>query len=69
MATEGVSSTRSSGVSVSQTSGNGKRSSAGVGGAKAKSSATSSAPRQVINIDGKSFNRFAPRGTYLNILV
>lgn len=26
-------------------------------------------PRQIINLDGRQFDRYAPRGTYLNLLV
>ncbi|PKU24325.1 hypothetical protein [Telmatospirillum siberiense] len=69
MATQGVSSTRTSGVTVSQTNGNARRSTSGTDGTKAKSSQSRATPRQVINIDGKSFDRYAPRGTYLNIVV
>jgi hypothetical protein len=70
MATDGVSSTRASSVSVSQTNGNAQRTAsvASADQSRAKSARTQTPPRQVINIDGKSFDRRAPRGTYLNIL-
>lgn len=69
MATDGVSKTRTSGVTVSQTNSNAQRSTSASDKTRAKSAETRSVPRQVINIDGKSFDRYAPRGTYLNILV
>jgi hypothetical protein len=70
MATNGVSSTRASSVSVSQTNSNAQRtaSSVGAGKSSAKSSRSQAPLRQVINIDGQSFDRRAPRGTYLNII-
>ena len=43
------------------------RESGGTGGSGARGRGTSS--QQVINLDGKSLSRTAPRGTYLNIVV
>jgi hypothetical protein len=70
MATESVSSTRTAGVTVAHTNSNAQRPSATAGEERprAKSTQAQSAARQVINIDGKSFDRHAPRGTYLNIV-
>jgi hypothetical protein len=47
-----------------QTSASSGQSGAGFGAPKA----SYTAPGQVLNIDGQSFDRTAPRGTYLNIL-
>jgi hypothetical protein len=70
MATEGVSGTRVTGVPLSRPGNSGAaQDSSGTTRQKQSRSTQSSAPRQVINIDGKSFDRHAPRGTYLNILV
>ncbi|HXP95315.1 MAG TPA: hypothetical protein VN809_01295 [Telmatospirillum sp.] len=68
MATEGVSSTRASGGVVSQTSG-GAQSTAGASPSRGSAPRTQTGTRQVINIDGQSFDRRVPRGTYLNIVV
>lgn len=71
MATESVSGTRTSAgrSTVSQTNSNVRRtaSASSGSGARATSSQTQSNARQVINVDGRSFDRYAPRGTYLNI--
>ncbi|MDR3440040.1 hypothetical protein [Telmatospirillum sp.] len=73
MATESVSGTRTTGVSVSRPNTNGSAQNAtaasGPEPRRARASSSQSSQRQVINIDGKSFDRYAPRGTYLNILV
>ncbi len=70
MATEGISGTRTTGVTVSHTNGNAQNASQASGSerVRAKASASSANSRQVINIDGKNFDRHAPRGTYLNIV-
>jgi hypothetical protein len=71
MATESISRARSvAGGAVSQTNGNAQRASSSSSGerSRARSSQAQAASRQVINIDGKSFDRYAPRGTYLNII-
>jgi hypothetical protein len=44
-------------------------SSSGQGGVGQDRSRSSVAPGQVLNIDGKSLDRAAPRGTYVNIVV
>jgi hypothetical protein len=74
MATEPISSVRTAGVTagstVAQSRSSAQRTTATSSGDKprAKSSQTQSSSRQVINIDGKSFDSHAPRGTYINIV-
>lgn len=74
MATNGVSgaTSRTSGVSSSTKKGNSTQQilpAVNEGSGEAKSSRPTATQRQLINIDGKIFDRRARRGTYLDILV
>ena len=70
MAMDRISGAQTTGVTISQTNSNARRTTASSSDerVRAKSSQAQSNSRHVINIDGKSFDRYAPRGTYLNIL-
>lgn len=41
----------------------------GAGGARGQTDRERTAPRQTVNVDGQIFDRGAPRGTYLDIVV
>lgn len=73
MATSSVSGAgRTSGVSPLQRGGNAPAQQilqADDGAPKEKKAATSAPPRQFVNIDGNTFDRTAPRGSYVNIVV
>jgi hypothetical protein len=70
MATEGISraSGQSTAVAATQT-GTANRAAASSHGTGGRSARKSSAPQQVINLEGGDFDKTAPRGTYLNIVV
>ncbi len=70
MATNRISGAQTSGVTISQTNSNARRPAPASGEerSRVKPSQAQSNSRHVINIDGKSFDRHAPRGTYLNIV-
>jgi hypothetical protein len=71
MATDGVSITRATpGVTVLPPGGKDKTQGApAVSSGTRNKSATAQTTTQVVNIEGQTFNRRAPRGTYLNIVV
>ncbi|MTJ79789.1 MAG: hypothetical protein F8N37_02030 [Telmatospirillum sp.] len=73
MATGSVSGTRSAGAPVSRPGASNatRDSQASAGRQRARSASSSEDPgeRQYIHLDGRSFDRYAPRGTYVNILV
>jgi hypothetical protein len=68
MATEGVLNVRTAGATIAQTNGNAQRAAVTAGEAKPRAKSAQPQARQVINVEGKSMNSHAPRGTYLNIV-